>query len=282
MKYSIRSLKFLARFAMSGMFLASPSAMANEIPHGSVELISENQWISPGQQAYFGFNFALEKGWHIYWMNPGDSGQPPQFEWHLPPGLTHGETEWPAPRRIGSFPIVDFGYQDSITLLVPVRVSSDVPAKGTEQLAVNLKVLVCREICIPGKAQVSMNVPIKSNRPEPDVRNAKLFATARKSLPKQPPRTWSFTAIDQENSFVLVANVSGRTARATFFPLEESQVDNSARQDLVPTAGGFRLVLPKSDQLLKPIERLRGVLEFGDNAAYLIDAAVENGNSSKQ
>jgi len=281
-KYAIWSLKFLACFAMFGTFLASSRAMANEIPHGSVELISENQWISPGQQTYFGFKFELEKGWHIYWVNPGDSGQPPQFEWHLPPGLAHGDTEWPAPQRVGSPPIVDFGYQNSITLLVRLRLSPDAPANGAEQLAVNLKVLVCREICIPGKAQVSMNVPIKSNRPEPDARNAKLFAAARRSLPRRPPGTWTFTAIDQKNSFVLVANVGGTTTRATFFPLEESQVDNSARQDLVPTASGFRLVLSKSDQLLKPIKRLRGVLEFADNAAYLIDAAVENGNSAGQ
>lgn len=281
-KYGIWSFKFLACFVMFGTFLASSCAIANEIPHGSVELISENQGISPGQQTYFGFKFELEKGWHIYWVNPGDSGQPPQFEWHLPPGLAHGDTEWPAPQRIGSPPIVDFGYQNSTTLLVPVRLSSDAPAKGAEQLAVTLKVLVCQEICIPGKAQVSMNVPIKLTRPEPDVGNAKLFAAARRSLPKQPPRTWSFAAIDQENSFLLVANVGGRTARATFFPLEESQVDNSARQHLVPTATGFRLVLRKADQLLKPIKRLRGVLEFADNAAYLIDVAVENGNSARQ
>lgn len=281
-KYGIWSFEFLACFVMFGALLASSCAMANEIPHGSVELISENQWISPGRQTYFGFKFELEKGWHIYWVNPGDSGQPPQFEWHLPSGLSPGDMEWPAPQRIGSPPIVDFGYENSTTLLVRVRLSPDAPAKGAEQLAVNLKVLVCREICIPGKAQVSMIVPIKLNGPEPDVGNAKLFAAARRSLPKQPPSTWSFAAIDQKNSFLLVANVGGRTARATFFPLEESQVDNSARQDLVPTASGFRLVVSKSDQLLKPINRLRGVLEFADNAAYLIDVAVENGNSARQ
>jgi thiol:disulfide interchange protein DsbD len=257
------------------MFLGVPRASADVIPHGSVELISENQSISPGQQEYFGFSFELEKGWHIYWLNPGDSGQPPQFEWHLPRGFAHGEIEWPAPQRIGSSSIVDFGYEGSVVLLVPVRVSADIPSDGSEQIGVNLKVLVCREICIPGRARVSLNLPIKSNGPEVDTRNAKLFAAARQSMPKRPPSSWSFTAIDQTNSFVLVASLGSRSAGATFFPLEESQVDNSARQDFVPTAGGFRLTVPKSDQLLNPIKRLRGVLEFPNKAAYLLDVAVE-------
>lgn len=281
-KCAIRSLKFLACLATSGTFFVSPRAMANQIPHGSVTLISEDQWISPGQEAYFGFKFVLEQGWHIYWINPGDSGQPPHFEWNLPRGFTPGEIEWPAPQRIGSSSIVDFGYESSAMLLVPVRVSADVLPNTSEQLAVNLKVLVCREICIPGRAEVSASVPIKSTRPEPNIRTAKLFTAARQSMPKPRPGSWSFTAIDQKNSFVLVSRVGGRSTTATFFPLEESQVDNSAPQRLVPTTGGFRLTLQKSDQLLKPIEHLRGVLELTSNGAYVVDAAVERGDSAKR
>src|SRR5215469_261520 len=173
-KSTISNLKFLFCFAIFVTFWAGPRVLANAIPHGTVELISENRWISPGQQAYFGVKFDLEKGWHIYWINPGDSGQPLQFEWHLPPELAHGDIEWPVPQRIGSPSIVDFGYEGSTILLVPVRVSSDASTMVAEQIAVDLKVLVCREICIPGKAQISLNVPIKSNRPERDVAQEKL------------------------------------------------------------------------------------------------------------
>ena len=251
-------------------------ASAASIPHGTVDLVAENRWIAPGQLTYFGLYFHLEKGWHIYWVNPGDSGQPPRIEWHLPAGLSSGEMEWPTPRRFGTSSIVDFGYEETVTLLVPVLASSTLPTNRTAQLGANLRVLVCREICIPGKAQVSLTLPIKPMPPEMDARNRELFTAARKSLPQRAPRDWEFNVSDQNDSFVLTAKLGRQMTQATFFPLEESQVDNSAPQKVVPVANGFQLTLRKSDQLLKPIKRLKGVIELSADQAYLIDVAVRD------
>src|SRR5580700_4158662 len=177
---------FLLLIAHS-MLLPGVRAAPVAIPHGTVDLIAENQSITPGRQCYLGLHFELERGWHIYWVNPGDSGQPPRAEWHLPAGLTIGEMEWPAPRRLGTAPIVDFGYDDAVTLLVPMRASAALPPNQPAQLGARLKVLVCREICIPGNTQLELVLPIKSMPPGPDDRTRGLFAAARKSLP-QPAR----------------------------------------------------------------------------------------------
>ena len=64
-----------------------PADERNAIPHGTVELLAERQGIQPGHEILLGLYFRLEKGWHIYWINPGDSGEPPRLEWHLPAGL---------------------------------------------------------------------------------------------------------------------------------------------------------------------------------------------------
>ena len=61
----------------------SAQASGAPIPHGTVELISENQSIAIGHPFYLGLHFQLEKGWHIYWVNPGDSGEPPRVTWQL-------------------------------------------------------------------------------------------------------------------------------------------------------------------------------------------------------
>ena len=42
----------------------------------------------------------IAPGWHTYWMNPGDSGEPPRIEWALPTGFTAGDIVWPHPERI--------------------------------------------------------------------------------------------------------------------------------------------------------------------------------------
>jgi thiol:disulfide interchange protein DsbD len=256
-------------------------ALAAPIPHGTVDLVAENQWIAPGRQNYLGLEFHLQKGWHIYWVNPGDSGQPPQIEWRLPAGLTSGEIEWPAPRRLGTSPIVDYGYYDAVMLLVPLRSSSSLTTSPMAQLDGDLKVLVCREICVPGKVQISLTLPIKSTPPELDARSSGLFAAARKSLPRTAPADWKFDLSEQKDSFVLTARIGRRASRATFFPLEESQIDNSAPQKLVPEDAGFRLTLQKSDQLLKSMKRLKGVLEFSANEAYVIDVAVGASNRAR-
>jgi DsbC/DsbD-like thiol-disulfide interchange protein len=276
MRNSIVRLLFFSLFMLVLTSLPAARASAATIPHGTIDLVAENQWISPGSQTYFGLNFHLEKGWHIYWVNPGDSGQPPRVAWHLSAGLTSGEIEWPAPRRLGTSTIVDFGYDDAVMLLVPVRASSTLPANQTAQLGAELKVLVCREICIPGKAQISLTLPIKSLPPDVDARTSELFAASRKSLPRPAPASWEFHVSDLKDSFVLTARLGGKTTRAAFFPLEESQIDNSAPQKVVPTATGFQLTLRKSDQLLHPIKQLKGVLELSANQTYLVDVAVGN------
>ncbi len=91
------------------LLVASAQADGIPIPHGTVELIAENQSITAGHKLNLGLHFELEKGWHIYWVNPGDSGEPPRVTWQLPAGLAVVTKEWPAPRRLGVPSIVDFG-----------------------------------------------------------------------------------------------------------------------------------------------------------------------------
>jgi DsbC/DsbD-like thiol-disulfide interchange protein len=276
MRYLTVSPRSLSLFMLVLVLLPGVRASAASIPHGTVNLIAESQWIAPGHQTYFGLKFQLDKGWHIYWVNPGDSGQPPRVEWHLPKGLSAGEIEWPAPQRLGTSTIVDFGYDDAVMLLVPMRASSKLPVNQTAQLGAELKVLVCREICIPGKATISLALPIKSMAPEMNARTSESFTAVRKSLPRQAPSGWKFNVRDQKDSFILTAKLGRRTTRATFFPLEESQINNAAPQKIVPAGAGFQLALRKSDQLLKPLQRLRGVLELSASENYMIDVKVED------
>ena len=142
-------------------------------------------------------------------------------------------------------------------------------------------------MCIPGKTQLSLTLPIKSRPSAPDVRTRELFATARKDLPRPPPQNWKFSADDAQDSFVLVANVAPQITQAIFFPLSEAQIDNSAPQIRQPQPNGFRLTLRKSDRLLKPIERLKGVLVVSGNRSYSIDVSIsklgaQNNNSSSE
>jgi len=263
------------------LYAAGTQGAATPIPHGTLELIAENRWVTPGHGFSLGLHFQLERGWHIYWVNPGDSGEPPRVTWQLPPGLSPGVIEWPAPRRLGTSRIVDFGYKDAVTLIVPVHAETSLAAQPLARLGAEIRVLVCREMCIPGRTQLSLTLPIKSLPPVPDVRTRELFAAARKDLPRAVPQNWKFRVNDAKDFFVLAGNLRAQITQVIFFPLAEVQIDNSAPQILQPLPSGFRLTLRKSDRLLKPIDRLKGVLVLSGNHAYLIDVPVSKRGTQK-
>ena len=244
------------------------------IPHGTLELITEKDWITAGHPFNVALRFELEKGWHVYWVNPGDSGEPPRVTWDLPAGIKAGEIEWPVPRRLGTSTIVDYGYEDAVTLIVPMRADATLSSQNPAQISANVKVLVCREMCIPGKAQVSLELPVKSQPSPANTQSAHFFAEARKAWPRPAPASWEFAVAQTKDSFVLTATLGHKITDAIFFPLAESQVSNATPQTLVPAATGFTLTLRKSDQLLKPIARLKGVIMLSGEQAYSVDVPV--------
>jgi DsbC/DsbD-like thiol-disulfide interchange protein len=210
----------------------------------------------------------------MYWINPGDSGESPRVTWELPPGVTSGQTRWPAPEKLGSSTIVDYGYKQEVTLLVPMRATTKVPSGEPLTITARVTVLICKDICIPGKTQVTLTLPVRAQAPPIDLATHELFAKARAKLPQPPPASWKLTAREQDDSFVLSVQVGRHVTRAYFYPLVESQIKNVPQQLFATDATGFRLDLRKSDQLTKPVARLRGVLQLDDDRAYLIDSAV--------
>jgi thiol:disulfide interchange protein DsbD len=253
------------------------SAIADErrasIPHGTVELLSEQESIQPEHAIHLGLHFRLEKGWHIYWINPGDSGEPPQLEWHLPAGLRAGTIEWPAPSRLPIPPLMDYGYEGEVLLPVPIENTSGLAAGGEVTLAADMKAIVCREVCIPAKAQLSLSLAVRAERPRESAGTVAMFSATRKALPKPAPASWRPSAKDLGDSFELRVTTGHSASEAWFAPLDPLQIENAAPQKSVTTTAGVRLILKKSDQLLKPVSRLRGVLVL-PQGAYLIDAPV--------
>jgi hypothetical protein len=108
--------------------LARPAgASSNTSAHAKTELVAEKDFIEPGQNSWLGFHFELESGWHIYWINPGDSGEPPRVQWRPPTGFRTGSIQWPAPQRIEDHSLVDYGYEGEVLLMVPLQAPAHLP-----------------------------------------------------------------------------------------------------------------------------------------------------------
>ena len=238
-----------------------------------VALVSEQEAIVPGKQFWLGLKFDLDPGWHIYWVNAGDSGEPPKVEWHMPQGFRVGDVQWPYPERLKSSSFLDYGYQDHVLLVVPVHAPLDLKVGERVSLEGHLRWVVCREVCIPARQDLTL---VLATQPATASGSNDLFEVTRKRLPKPMPSNWRVTAVSDNDQFELTINAGHRISQSTFFPLLPQQVENAAPQQLSSFPRGVRIRLRKSDQLLKPIAALKGVLVVAPDQAYVIDAKVRN------
>jgi len=270
------------RFVVSLLILlagcCAVPAQPVQAKHAKVELLSHQPPAHPGKGLLLGVHFVLEPGWHIYWINPGDSGQPPVFKWQLPAGFSAGEILWPRPNRMQSSPqMADYGYHDDVLLMVPVHASQAQSSNAPMEVGLEAKWLICREVCIADHAQLHLSLPLPAAPvAKENPASAELFARTEKLLPKPLPHGWKANAESKKDSFVLhiFTHAGERLGQAEFFPLDPGQVDNAARQDLQLSAQGVKITLKKSDFLTKPIAVLRGVLVLPGGDAYRIEAPV--------
>src|SRR4051794_25705450 len=65
-----------------------------------ISLLFSHSAVRPGETITAALRLDSEPGWHIYWRNPGDAGIATSIEWTLPPGITVGQIQWPAPEKL--------------------------------------------------------------------------------------------------------------------------------------------------------------------------------------
>jgi DsbC/DsbD-like thiol-disulfide interchange protein len=270
---SLACMRLLAPLSLLLLACAPLPAQIVEAHHARMELLAERDAVASHQRLWLGVHFQLEKGWHIYWINSGDSGQPPALRWQLPFGFHAGEIHWPRPEKLKTSQLADYGYEDEVVLLVPVQTPYDLKHNFVVNIDLDAKWLICRELCIPDRAHLHLALPY-STIPPPDTAHAKLFANARKLLPKVWPSHWQAMATSGKDDFVLTVQADGPFHEAEFFPLEPNQIENAAPQPVRATARGAKITLKKSDLLVKPISELKGLLVLRGGDAYQIVAPV--------
>jgi DsbC/DsbD-like thiol-disulfide interchange protein len=269
-----RLIRVRSQFISTMILLVTVSAWARpaETEHLNVQLVSDTDSVQPGTALLVGLHFAMEKNWHIYWKNPGDSGEPPRVRWSLPLGFQAGELQWPAPARLGSGSVIDYGYERPVLLFVEMQTPENLTVGSRLTLSADVRWLVCKDICMPGKTNVTLSLPVRT-APGSASASHVLFRDARSRTPKPMPSTWRTDVTSEKDDFVLTIR-GADVARVSFFPLEADQIDNAARQTLTTLPDSLRLTLKKSEQLLKTPAMLDGVLELSTGRSYTVSAPV--------
>ena len=126
-----------------------------------------------------GIEIALDPGYKTYWREPGESGLPPALDWAGSQNLGEARIAWPAPRREEDAGGVAYAYEEGVTL--PVVVTPADPAAPV-RLRLALEYGICREICIPAKANLALYLPAAAGEPSPALARA-LAAVPRSTAP---------------------------------------------------------------------------------------------------
>ncbi|HEY0796943.1 MAG TPA: thioredoxin family protein [Acidisarcina sp.] len=241
--------------------------------HVSVALVSSRDVIHPGASLDAGLYFKLEKGWHVYWVNAGDSGEPPRVRWTLPAGITASPMQYPAPKRLPLGPFMDFGYEDEVLFPIALHASEGLAPGTALDLSAKVDWLVCRDVCVPGKAALKLPLAI-ADAATPGTEYAPgLIAAYQEKLPRPLPAglkavfapTTAGYAIGLEFTNTLSThlgpgNAATPGASPEFFPLDQNVISNPAPQTAGTVSNGLRLDLKKDQSLARSPRELHGVL----------------------
>ena len=288
-----RRLAFIVAGLLAG--LAVPTAPAqillDTLPRVEAQLLPESSAIVQGESTTIGLRLQIQPGWHTYWKNPGESALATTIDWTLPEGVEAGPIQWPAPEFFSFSGLGGYGYSDEVLLPIRVTVSDaavqpDTTDPANLTLRARVDWLVCRDICEPGGADLTLTLPVTTepSRVQPVADHAELFAAAKNRLPRPLPDPEAASAIRGDGIIELrltppaLTELDETQGGVRFFPDRPMVIDMSADQRVTPAdAGGpWRLTMPASPRG-EPPTHLRGVLVFGPATlgnALLIDLPI--------
>jgi thiol:disulfide interchange protein DsbD len=178
--------------AAATLVVAMPAIAAHgDKDHVRVELIAEKSALVPGERTWVGLRLVHEPHWHTYWVNPGDSGLPTKLKWQLPANVKAGDIAWPAPQRFDVGGLFNIGYRGDVVLPVPLKTAADAKLGTTAPLSVEVRWLVCREECVPGKKTLKLALPVAAGA-SVNGHTRKAFAAAHAAQPLAS--TWTGNA----------------------------------------------------------------------------------------
>lgn len=250
----MKKRRFLAAILLLPCLLSSGTSLANGTPmvsteHATVTLMSEQSMAVPDQTLWLGLRFELIPEWHIYWRNPGASGSAPVIRWTLPAGWEIGELHWPVPKRIRVGPLTNYGYEDSVILLVPVKVPPGPQPAGPQTITADAEWLVCRVECIPESGRLALELNQAGSNTITATGPRELFNASRAQWPEATSLTGHYRL--EGDKLSISVDMPGILTRAPadvwFAAREWGPVDASGAQRWEQTGTGLSLGVPAGD-----------------------------------
>ena len=229
--------------------------------HARISLIKDHSDFVPGTSINMGLKVSMDKGWHTYWKNPGDSGGPIEIDWDLPEGFSVSDIKWPLPEKIEYPPLMTYGYEDFVIYPMVLSIPADYSNDYFEMTA---DILICADVCIPESGKISSNLL--------DLESDSLIYEWLESIPtKFIPIKTSLTDDNLEIRFTFEKEIK----EIYFFPDKNNSIDYSSKQNFYKKDDSYFLSIKLFND---EIQNVSGVLDIDGYGYNVSNGMLEDAN----
>ena len=248
-------------FSILLLFSFFGSAEIVDTGHARISLIKDHSDFVPGTSINIGLKVSMDKGWHTYWRNPGDSGGPIVIDWDLPKGFSVSDIKWPLPEKIEYPPLMTYGYEDFVIYPMVLSIPADYSDDYFEMAA---DILICADVCIPESGKISSNLL--------DIESDSLIYEWLESTPsKSLPITTSLNDNNLEIRFTFEKEIK----EIYFFPDENNSIDYSSKQDFYKKDDDYFLSIKLFND---EFQNVSGVLDIDGTGYNVSNGTFEDFN----
>ena len=257
-------MKLLKIFFISTLFICVKAEPINT-GHAEVSLVKYNYSKSVDRDNLIGIKMDMQKNWHTYWKNPGDSGGPIKLEWETDKDIEISEIKWPRPELIPYEPLMTYGYKDFVIFPFEYIKKSDRNSK----VKLSVDFLICDDICVPEKALI-----------ETSFNEISIDNNLKKWDDLVPNITLPVLAKVNNNFIELRFSYNDQINAAIFFINDQDIVDHPARQILVKEENNWLLKIPTVGNQSN-LDSINGVLSINNSEAFLVNGEVDKSGSQR-
>ena len=248
-------------FSILLLFSFFGSAEIVDTGHARISLIKDHSDFVPGTSINIGLKVSMDKGWHTYWRNPGDSGGPIEIDWNLPKGFSVSDIKWPLPKKIEYPPLMTYGYEDFVIYPMVLTIPADY---SDDYFEMNADILICADVCIPESGKISSNLL--------DIESDSLIYEWLESVPsKSLPITTSLNDNNLEIKFTFEKEIK----EIYFFPDENNSIDYSSKQNFYKKDDGYFLSIKLFND---EFQNVSGVLDIDGTGYNVSNGTFEDFN----
>ena len=271
-----KKLLFIYTVSCTTMTSAEGSVVVRQ-PHINVSLLSNVDQITPDQAILLGLYLQPDPGWHVYWQNPGDSGMAPALRWNSIEGIHIGDIMWPVPKKIPVQHLINYGYKGDVLLPVPVTLDQQ-PDGGELHFQARANWLVCKETCIPGKARLTLSLPVGKHPPNAPAAKQAMFQKALDNVPAKLDFQGAQVQLSGNDVSIQLYAKSRLFRQATtvsFFPITENLVEYSQPAKIKWHNNVLQITQTKSSSFIQLPTLVEGIIVIDDKQAWQFATRIQ-------